>query len=154
MKEKRKRIWIDRFQTYLSIRLALYFILYQAIIWMITVVERNVTAVVDQRQGPAAAALLRSMLLVFGILLGLLFIFDSVRLTHRVVGPLHRFRKTIQALKAGEAVPLLALREGDFLQEMKDDLNDLLRMLEERGAIEIKPADSKVEPQQKEVAAL
>ena len=41
---------------------------------------------------------------VMNIGLGLLFIYDAVKLTHRIVGPLYRFRKTIQAVTAGEEI--------------------------------------------------
>jgi hypothetical protein len=76
------------------------------------------------------------------VYVGLLFIFDAVRLSHRVVGPLYRFRKTIQAITAGEEVERVSLRKDDFLQELKDDINEMLRVLQERGAVQIKTTEA------------
>jgi len=39
--EKRKKIWIDRLQTLLSVRLALYFASYQLTIWFLFTIERG-----------------------------------------------------------------------------------------------------------------
>ena len=102
MREQRRKIWIDRFQTRLAIRIALYFLLYQAAVWSLFVIWRSISADVDAAMGPVWAGycfLLSAATIVF---LGLLFIVDAVKTTHRLVGPLYRFRKTIQAITAGE----------------------------------------------------
>ena len=83
------------------------------------------TLVVAGLLTPLATTWARSLstdmrILVSVLLLGILFILDAVKLTHRVVGPLYRFRKTIQALAAGEEVDPVTLRKDDFLQEMKE----------------------------------
>src|SRR5262249_24879278 len=39
MSYKRKKVWIDRFQTILSLRIAAYFILYQVTLWVFASVE-------------------------------------------------------------------------------------------------------------------
>jgi hypothetical protein len=41
----------------------------------------------------------------------------------------------------GEEVDLITLRKADFLQEFKDEFNDMLRALEQRGAVTVKAAD-------------
>jgi nitrogen fixation/metabolism regulation signal transduction histidine kinase len=76
------------------------------------------------------------------VILGLLFIYDAMRLAHRIVGPLYRFRKTIQAINAGEELDLMALRKDDFLQDMKDDFNEMLKVLEQRGAVVLKRTEA------------
>ena len=58
------------------------------------------------------------------------------------MGPIYRFRKTIQAVTAGEPVRLIKLREGDYLLEMKDELNALLTFLQQRGLVTlVEPGD-------------
>jgi methyl-accepting chemotaxis protein len=142
---QRKKIWIDRFQTYLSVRLAVYFVLYQAAVWSLYVIE-NRFSTLGGTLGGIASAYGSILTPAASLTLGLLFIYDSVKLSHRIVGPLYRFRKTVQAVTAGEEVVLIRLREGDHLQEMRDDLNEMLRALEQRGAITLRgsPADAKV----------
>ncbi len=143
MREKRKKIWIDRFQTYLVVRIALYFVLYQAAVWAFVYLERSSFAAMEAMVGEAATRSCIFFAAVIVVFVGLLFTYDAVKFAHRIVGPLYRFRKTMQAVAAGEEVALIRLREGDLLLEMKDDFNEMLRALEERGAVTLKPVDAK-----------
>ncbi len=65
---------------------------------------------------------------VFIILLALLpvFVWDTVKLTHRLAGPMYRFHKTVKSLAAGESVKPIKLRKGDFWQEFAADFNLML----------------------------
>jgi nitrogen fixation/metabolism regulation signal transduction histidine kinase len=76
------------------------------------------------------------------VLLGLFAIYEAIIFTHRVVGPIVRFRKTVQAIIAGEEVDLVRLRNGDFLLELRDEFNEMLRILEQRGAVTLKPTET------------
>ena len=64
MKYQRRRIWIDRFQTYLSLRIALYFVFYQISVWSIVAIERASSASLAELIGPAANT---SFLLLIGV---------------------------------------------------------------------------------------
>lgn len=145
VRERRKKIWIDRFQTYLSLRIAFFVVLYQVGVWTLVLSVRSMLGRLQEMLGPAVTvpwfAFLGSILVV----VALLFVYDAVKFAHRIAGPIYRFRKTIRAITAGEEVGLLALRKGDFLQEMKDDLNEMLRALEQRGAVVMKGAPAKKE---------
>jgi hypothetical protein len=146
MSEKRKKIWIDRLQTTLSIRIALYFVIYQGTVWPLIYLGRAITRSTASLMGETAAAYYWVFLVTVVLVLGYLFILDSIKMTHRLVGPLYRFRKTIQAITAGEGPELVQLRNGDYLQEMKDELNAMLNALEQRGAIAIKRPDGRPGP--------
>ena len=137
MSQKRRKIWIDRFQTYLSLRLALYFVLYQAALWSVVLVERGVRQMIGDAW-PEVTTVVFVCLASAAVFLGLLFIYDAIVFSHRLVGPLVRFRSVIRAIAAGDEVAPVNLRHGDFLQELKDDVNDMLRALEERGVLKIK----------------
>ena len=134
MRNKRKKIWIDRFQTRLSLCIGFYFALYQIAIWALIVIERHIVVNLEMVLGPGGWVF-NALLTGIVVGLGVLFMYDAVRLSHRIVGPLYRFRKTIQAIKAGEGIDLVTLRQGDFLQEMKDELNEMIKVLEARGAL-------------------
>ena len=143
MRELRKKIWIDRFQTYLAFRLAAYFLLYQVALWALFLIDSRMLALSGAvTEGAPGYGFALTPAATIG--LGLLFIYDSARLTHRIVGPMYRFRKTIQAVTAGGDVHWVNLRDGDYLQEMKDDLNDMLRALELRGDIVVKGGGAKI----------
>lgn len=140
MRQKRTKIWIDRFQTTLSVRLASYFLLYQVSVWALYWINLRLVALNDT-VGVAASEYAYVLTPLVGICLGVLFIYDALKETHRIVGPLYRFRQTIQAVTDGGEVRLVGLRRGDQLQEMKDELNAMLRALEQRGAITIRGAE-------------
>jgi hypothetical protein len=138
MRQKRKKVWIDRFQTNLSIRMAVYFLLYQAGVWALFGISDRMN-VTNEVAGWSDSPYIRLVPLV-AIGFALVFIYDAVKATHRIVGPLYRFRKTIQAITSGENVSLVELRKGDHLQELKEDFNTMLQALEQRGAITLDPA--------------
>src|SRR5262249_39224272 len=124
-----KTIWIDRFQTTLSLRIALYFVLYVILVWFAVVIERSIYGQLETILGPASRHCF--VFLSFTLMgVGLLFIYDSVKDTHPIVDPLSRFQKTIRAIAAGEELELISLRQDDLLQEMKDDINEMLKALE------------------------
>ena len=68
---------------------------------------------------------------VFIILLATLpmFIWDSVKLSHRFAGPMYRFQKAIQEVAAGEEPRPIKLRKGDFWTDVADDFNAMLERL-------------------------
>lgn len=149
MREKRKKIWIDSFQTHLAIRLTLYFGLYQAAVWSLVTLDRAITHGVEMLLGSTTLSLYISIFCIATVVfMGLLFIRDALLVSHRIVGPLYRLRKTINAITAGEELDLVRLRQGDYLQELKDEFNDMLRVLEQRGAVTLKTNEAKLERKQ------
>jgi hypothetical protein len=138
MKDKRRRFWIDRFQTLLSVRIACYFLIYQFAVWSLFAIGNSLSKCVGQQLGQSIGAFVFLIASLLVLLLGLLFIYDALRLTHRIVGPVYRFRKMIQAVKAGGEIEPMGLRKGDFLHDLKDEFNEMLQVLEARGALTIK----------------
>jgi len=69
---------------------------------------------------------------VFIILIAMLpiFVWDTVKFSHRFAGPMCRFQKAIRSLAAGEETRPIGLRKGDFWTEFADDFNELLERLE------------------------
>lgn len=54
------------------------------------------------------------------------FMFDFVQFSHRIAGPLVRFRNTLHQLIDGQVVEKVQLRKGDLLTEFQDTFNDFL----------------------------
>jgi hypothetical protein len=138
MRNKRKKVWIDRLQTHLSLYIALYFIIYQVAVWSVTVLSEYMTTPLETVVGDGARGFGLSFVVIVAVLLCGVFIYDAVHLTHRVVGPLYRFRQVIRAVTAGEEVALIQLRKRDYLGEMRDEFNEMLKALEQRGAVVLK----------------
>lgn len=134
MREQRKKVWIDQFQTRLAIRLAGYFVLYQFAVWALFWMDARLRSL-DGAVGQVGSSYGFVLTPLMAVGLGLIFIFDGIRYTHRIVGPIYRFRKTIQAMTAGEEVGLVKLRDGDLLLDMRDEFNALLNELARRGSI-------------------
>ncbi len=87
--------------------------------------------------------MLRDYLPVWICLLALLPVigWDAIRFTHRLVGPMTRFRQTIQDVAHGQPVRPIKLRPGDYLTELRDEVNQMLESLQRRGLHVIKPVD-------------
>jgi hypothetical protein len=143
MHEKRKKIWINRFQTVLFWRIAFYFLFYQIAVWSLVLIEVNMYGELEVMLGTGSATNLMLLLVALVVGVGILFIYDAIKFTHKIVGPIVRFRQICQAVRDGEAVNLVKLRDGDYLLEFRDEFNEMLKALEERGAITINTPASK-----------
>jgi hypothetical protein len=133
---QRKRIWIDRFQTRITLRILFYCVVYQLSLWMIITALQMYVQSLDTLSGQPTQLTLWALVPILAFL-GLITI-DAVRYMHRLVGPMYRFRKTIQAITAGEPVDPVQLRRHDFLQDIMKDFNDMLNVLEQKGVVVIK----------------
>ena len=51
------------------------------------------------------------------------FVYDSLKLSNRFVGPVMRLRESIRDLAQGENVDELKFRDNDFWRELSDDFN-------------------------------
>jgi hypothetical protein len=60
-----------------------------------------------------------------------LFFWNALQLTHRIAGPLERFRDTLECLQRGESVKPLTLRRDDLLVEYQRAFNRYLHSLEQ-----------------------
>lgn len=136
MKEHRRRIWIDPFQTGLLLRIGVYLFAYQVVLWaFFAFCEQinNAFTAVGAEWPLLSSGFARTVLAL--LILAPPLILDAVRFAHRLVGPLYRFRKTMQAVAAGEPVALVRLRQGDLLLDFQDDFNRMLKTLEEKGLV-------------------
>ena len=154
MSEERKKVWVDPFQTKLSIRIGGYLLAFVVVFCNLLFAWRMI------EEGPFDPAqqfldTLRSNLPVITCLVVLVpaMAWDTIRFSHRLVGPLVRFRKTMQAIADGEAVRPIKLREGDYLTELRDDFNRMLEELQKRGVEVIRPADPAEEQDARKITA-
>jgi hypothetical protein len=69
-------------------------------------------------------------------------VWDVIRVTHRVAGPLVRFRECLKALTRGEHVPFVRIRKGDYLVDMERAFNDYLATLPEQSPVELAQAQA------------
>ena len=135
----RKRLFVNReIQGRLLGRTALYWVLYHAVLWMAMFFYRYA----EHRGAVMAGAEPRS----FGDLYGQfvhehhsmwfcafvilpIVLWDLLKFSHRVVGPLVRFQRTLESLTAGEAIQEVRLRNGDLLFDLQHTFNQYLASL-------------------------
>jgi methyl-accepting chemotaxis protein len=67
------------------------------------------------------------------IVLGLLA-FHSVIISHRIAGPLYRFRRVVEAVTAGHLSMRVKIRKHDYLTQEAQAINEMLEALERRIA--------------------
>jgi methyl-accepting chemotaxis protein len=67
---------------------------------------------------------------VFVVLAGAIAVWQAWRHSHRVVGPAHRIVSLLRRLRSGDTGFSIALRSGDELQEVADELNELIETLQ------------------------
>jgi hypothetical protein len=130
---RRTRLWIDPpFQARLLLRMWLYLLLYTLIAWHLGFVfevtrelgTKGLGQGIDRlyldflgKQRPALAAL---VVLTPGIL------YDLLKFSHRVAGPLSRCRAVMQEMARGRPVAEFTPRKYDLMREMIRAFNDLI----------------------------
>lgn len=79
---------------------------------------------------------LHNIVPIFLTVIGFLFlavgymVFNALKFSHRVAGPVYRINRTFEAVKEGDYTCRANLRQSDFLYEIADGLNDFLDWLE------------------------
>ncbi len=61
-----------------------------------------------------------------------LVLWNALRFSHKVAGPMYRIGKTLQAVRAGDPSVRARLRNGDHLEDLAQEINEFLDWLEER----------------------
>ncbi|MFW6114236.1 MAG: hypothetical protein ACOC7K_00680 [bacterium] len=58
-----------------------------------------------------------------------IFVWDTLKLSHRFAGPMYRIHGTIRSLIAGEEFQPIRLRGGDFWKDVAADFNTMVEQL-------------------------
>jgi hypothetical protein len=137
VQHRRRKIWIDGFQTKLLVHVLAYCMIYQAAVWASVALWNQFGKVINANvaEETSTNAVIPALLCAF--VLAPVICLSALKLAHRIVGPLVPIRRCIQSITRGTPVEFVRLREGDFLEEVRDDINEMLEALEERGAITI-----------------
>jgi hypothetical protein len=146
----RKKSFVNaRIQGRIIGRIAAYWVLYHLVLWLGLFVYRFA----QHRAAVAAGAELMSIrdlysqfvseyypMLSCACLILPLFMIDFVRLTHRIAGPLVRFRIALVQLMQGHRVNEVELRKGDLLTEFQVAFNEFLSFYNRQLDAQVQPA--------------
>ncbi len=61
------------------------------------------------------------------------FVLDTIKMSHRFVGPIYRLRQVILEIAQGDPAPRLKFRDFDFWQGLAEDFNRMVDQLTTRG---------------------
>lgn len=141
--ELRKRLFIDRnLQGRVILRVIGYWTIYHGALWHSLFLVRYLQHRLQTLSGTQAqsfqeqyvTALQDSQALIWAAALLLpAAIWEAVRQSHRIAGPIYRFQETLKALMAGRAPASIQLRKGDLLQGFEQTMNDFLAFYASQG---------------------
>ena len=130
----RKQLYVDKkVQTALVARVVFYWFVCMASVsllvclWELVAGGLSGTAIDHLR---SALYKLLPAVVASALVLPLLIV-DILKLSNRFAGPLVRFRRALDELAAGRSVEKLSFREGDFWQEMADQLNAVAERMDQ-----------------------
>jgi hypothetical protein len=129
----RKRLWVDPpFQGRLLLRLVSYLAIYTFVGWHLGFLFETARVVASGQ--PAKSFLTMyveyiqrqlPMVFAFAVLLPPL-LYDLLKFSNRVAGPLFRCRRVMREMAAGAVVPEFTPRKGDFMGELFAAFNALI----------------------------
>jgi hypothetical protein len=158
MNWKRSKFFVDpSFQGRLLLRLVTYWVLYHVALWHTMFLVTLIGTSINQDPSLPAKGLWRlyreftsEHISVIVCFLALLPIFgrDMIRFSHRMAGPLVRFRNTMQCIADGRPVRAVKLRKYDLMSEFLTTFNAMVTSWNARiGAATPKEAEeTELEP--------
>ena len=136
MPERRSKTVVNQFQRKLIARMAFYAVIYHFTLWNFLVFWRLLaTAGSGFAQHNGSLTQEFAPLLLCMVALVPIFIWDALKYSHRVAGPLIQINRAIRDVADGRPVRHVRLREKDELKELQDDFNDMLDYLSASGAV-------------------
>ena len=88
----------------------------------------------DQENGPVlitSALIAVSLTLLIELLIAIPLIFVlGIRQTHRVIGPINRMKRTLEAIGSGDFSQRISLRKGDVLEQLGQTINQMAEQLQ------------------------
>lgn len=134
-KTLRKRLYVDSVQREIIVRTIMQWYFYMSAILLVVCLgavwmDPSILAIkyVFQAFVYFAPAIVASLILLP------LFIYDMLKATNRIAGPIYRLRCAFKQISEGKAIAPVKFRDGDSFQELADDFNQLAQLVAEQRA--------------------
>ncbi len=130
---KRRRLWVDPpFQFRLLLRMGLYLLLFAVTVlhigftfhFMMDFARNGVRMGIDELYLEYLSQ--QTPLLYTLILLAPILLYNLLKFSHRIAGPLYRCRKVMQEMASGAPVPEFIPRKHDLMRELFQAFNELI----------------------------
>lgn len=138
-KSNRKRVFVSRdIQGTILVRLTRYWVFYHLGLWGVLLAVEFFQHLVnslflgetfDPSAFMGAFFFNNRFILIAPVMLFPAVVWDMLRITHKIAGPLVRFRSALLKLSKGEPVEKIRLRDGDLLTEFQDSFNQYIESL-------------------------
>ena len=138
MRNRRRKQFIDKaVQGALIRRIVLHWMMFFTMAFFVFPLWKLLSS--GDLSRPFTELMLRSLaetVPVLAILIAMIpiFVWDTVTLSNRFAGPVYRFHKAIRGLTAGEEVPPIKLRKGDFWKNVAEDFNVMMERFKSERA--------------------
>ena len=165
-KNVRKKLYVSHMiQGRMLLKLSLYWAVYHFVLWHAMFLYRYMQYRADVLGGatqvPFAELYATFLTQHYSLILcaiGLfpIILWDMVKVTHRIAGPLVRFQHTLRDLTTGLRVKPIKLRKGDMLVELQDIFNEYITELNaklDRGRSRDSLADARPDREEHEIVA-
>ena len=151
MSNSRSTIFIDRkVQGALARRIAIHWCTFVFLAFVCLFAQEYFLGEPNQGLIQKLGAVANEYAFFFLLLLGMVpaFIYDTIKLSNRFVGPILRLKNSVRSVADGKPVSPLKFRGGDFWHELADDFNRLNEKL--GGAVLTNAKDVAIDPQNSE----
>lgn len=132
--QKRSRLLIDApVQLMLVRRVLVHWLLFFALFILCLVTLEYFLREPGTNLWDSLNLVLSKYTLLFLLIAALLpvFIYDTLKMSHRFAGPVYRLKKSMKSLAEGEQVPPLKFRSKDFWSEISSDFNRIAHRLDQ-----------------------
>lgn len=135
---KRSKIFVNRgIQGAMALRFGMYWVVYHICLWHGAFMYFFLRARLSHLIGEAGPMMSVSELYgkfmadylpitVTMLLLLPIVVYEMIRQTHRIAGPLVRFSKAMQEMRDGQVIQPVKLREGDMLTDFEKLFNEFV----------------------------
>jgi len=130
---KRSRLWIDSpLQLRLLLRLVCYFVVYSVTLCHVAFLYEVMANLPDAMARGMWALYVeffgrQQPFLIACIAVLPILLYDMLKFSHRIAGPLYRCKKTMDAMTAGKPVAEFKPRQHDLLRDLIQSFNALIR---------------------------
>ncbi|MFN7875102.1 MAG: hypothetical protein ACK5PB_07295 [Pirellula sp.] len=76
-----------------------------------------------------------AIVVVLSLTLLPVFLYDTIKMSHRFAGPIYRFRKSLKTLAEGQVVEEISFRGKDFWSDLSSDFNRVAKKLNQNSSL-------------------
>jgi len=133
---QRKKMFVSLpIQGNMMLKLSMYWIVYHIALWHMMFLFEFINSRVHSLSGAEVLPVNQmytsflsehTVMLIAAVMVLPFILIDMMCYTHRIAGPVVRFRDTLQRMTRGEQVKPIKLRKKDFMTDLQDEFNQYI----------------------------